>query len=319
MPAGARTRKRQPVPILLYHSIDTQGAPDYRRWITSPSLFDEHMSWLAENKYRPLAVSTLVGLLREDRSPPPRTVVITFDDGLRDFLIGAMPSLQRHGFPATLYVVTGYVGRGSEWLSSIGEGGRPMLCWDELRALSAHGIECGAHSDTHPQLDILSPSAALADIRRSKAALEDQLNHEVVSFAYPHGYASRTTRRLVREAGFASACRVRHAVSATDEDLFALSRIIMTSVIRPADLEHLLAGVGMPVAPRPDRLGSGTWRLVRRLKQAAKSSGSAETGPEAIAQGALGVSQTDRVSPDITRPMAGGTSSAGTSRAYGTG
>ena len=253
------------VPILMYHSIDRHSDPRAPRWTLSPTLFAEHMDWLAEHDYHSMTVSDLVAARAPGMPLPPRTLAITFDDGLRDFLTGATPVLQRYGFAATLYVVTGYVGKTSRWSRPLGEADRPMLSWSELRSLSEHGIECGAHTHSHPQLDLMPPAGALGEILRSKSSLEDHLGRAVQTFAYPHGYACRTTRKLVRQAGFTSACRVRHALSSTEEDCFALSRIIMTSDIGANDLASLLAGESLPIAPPPDRFLATGWRLVRRV------------------------------------------------------
>jgi peptidoglycan/xylan/chitin deacetylase (PgdA/CDA1 family) len=253
----------QTIPILMYHSIDSQSTAGFRRWTMPPTVFAQHMDWLAEVRYRPITVSTMASALAASQPLPPRCIVITFDDGLHDFITGAMPILQRHGFPATLYVVTGYIGRVSRWLRTVGEGGRPMLSWSDLRTISECGIECGAHTHSHPQLDIMPRDRALAEIQRSKLCLEDCLGREVKTFAYPYGYASRTTRRLVQQAGFTSACRVRHALSSTAEDRFALSRIMVTHDIGVHDLRSLLFGRRLPIAPPPDRLVATGWRLAR--------------------------------------------------------
>jgi O-antigen biosynthesis protein len=250
------------IPILMYHSLDKESGD---RWTLSTSLFAEHMKWLSEHDYRSMTVSAFVKARRAAASLPPRTVVITFDDGLRDFLTEAMPVLQRYGLVATLYVVTGLVGKICPWSSSPSDGVRNMLSWDELRMLPQSGIECGGHTHTHPQLDIVPSDEAAAEIRRSKAELEDHLECRVDSFAYPHGYANREIRRLVREAGFTSACRVRHALSSTREDPFALSRIIVTNDISANEFESLFAGDVLPTAPPADRLVSAGWRLVRKI------------------------------------------------------
>jgi peptidoglycan/xylan/chitin deacetylase (PgdA/CDA1 family) len=223
------------------------------------------MRWLAEHDYCPVTISTLVSACAAGAPLPSRTLAITFDDGLRDFLTEAMPVLQRYGFAATLYVVTGYIGKTNGWSRTLGEDGRPMLSWSELLAVSQLGIECGAHTHSHPQLDVLPPADAFAEIRRSKTTLEDHLGCMVRTFAYPHGYASGTTRQLVRQAGFTSACRVRHALSSTEEDPFALSRIIMTSDVRANDLGSLLAGERLPIAPPRERLLTIGWRLARKV------------------------------------------------------
>jgi peptidoglycan/xylan/chitin deacetylase (PgdA/CDA1 family) len=262
----------QSVPILMYHSVGVTLSAAYGRWVVSPARFARHMALLTAQGYVPLSVSAFVAARGSMGAMPSRPVVITFDDGLSDFATGALPILARHGFPATLFVVTGYVGASAAWLQPIGEGQRPMLGWSEIDDLVAAGVEIGAHSHTHPQLDILAPATAAEEIRASKAILEDRLGRAVTSFAYPHGYASRKTRELVREAGFASACRVRHALSSDAEDAFALSRLIVTDDLDDEAFMALLNGDGLPVAPPADRIASLGWRFVRRFQGAGRPS-----------------------------------------------
>jgi peptidoglycan/xylan/chitin deacetylase (PgdA/CDA1 family) len=257
----------QVIPILLYHTVDTRFDERYRRWAVSPETFARHMDIIARHGCQAMTVSALVRCLDGAAPLPERPVVITFDDGLRDFLTGALPILRDHGFPATLYVVSGRIGETSTWLAPLGEDRRPLLSWDEVREVAQAGIEIGAHTHTHPQLDILSAARARDEIFRSRDTIERELGHKVTSFAYPHGYSSVTVRRLVREAGFTSACQVRHALSAAGENRLMLSRIIMTSEESDAQLEGFLSGAGLPVAPPRHHLKVMGWRMYRRLKQ----------------------------------------------------
>jgi peptidoglycan/xylan/chitin deacetylase (PgdA/CDA1 family) len=119
-------------------------------------------------------------------------------------------------------------------------------------------------------LDIMPSAAAFAEIQRSKFDLEYHLGRAVQTFAYPYGYASRTTRRLVQQAGFTSACRVRHALSSAGEDRFALSRIIVTGDTSVGGLQSLLIEANLPVGPPPDRLVASGWRLARKVMQMAE-------------------------------------------------
>ena len=141
-----------------------------------------------------------------------------------------------------------------------------MLTTNELRNLARRGIEIGAHSMTHPELDILDPTAAMAEIGGSRRVLEDILGVPVRSFAYPHGYNSPQTRGLVERAGFRSAVRVRHAQSEWNECRFGLSRLIITEDLGPDRFMALIAGTATVVAPPQDRLVARIWRSTRRLR-----------------------------------------------------
>jgi O-antigen biosynthesis protein len=258
---------RRPVPILLYHSVDESCSAAYAPWNVPPETFAHHMQLLALEGYRPLTISTLMSIRTMAHDLPERAVVITFDDGLRDFMTGALPILARHGFPATLFVVSGLLGKSSAWLTALGEGGRAMLSEEELRTVSQQNVEIGAHTHTHPQLDLLSKEKARAEIFGSKAVLEDILARPVQSFAYPHGYASNTTRNLVGEAGFTAACRVRNSLSALNEDRFALARINISPGLSDEAFLGLVRGDRLAIAPPVETIPVKGWRLIRQIKQ----------------------------------------------------
>ena len=255
----------QRLPILLYHSVSDVAAPSYRPFAVSPARFAEHLSVLSRRHFAPLTVAQAVESRLPGRSLPPQPIVISFDDGLEDFLTGAMPVLEHYGFPATLFVATGYVGKTAKWLGNLGEGDRPMLDWNQLSGLSARGIELGAHTRTHLQLDVISLKQAWAEIVGSKVDLETALAIDVKSFAYPHGYSTPTVRKIVSDAGFTAACRVRHAVSTTNENPFALSRIVVTEEMGEEALLAAVEGESVPVAPPTDALPAAGWRLVRQI------------------------------------------------------
>src|SRR5438477_279294 len=82
---------------------------------------------------------------------PGRAVLITFDDGYQDFADEAFPLLERHGFPATVFVVTDAAERTSRWDAAYGQAA-PLMGWDEIRELSRRGVEFGSHTQTHPAL-----------------------------------------------------------------------------------------------------------------------------------------------------------------------
>jgi peptidoglycan/xylan/chitin deacetylase (PgdA/CDA1 family) len=261
------------VPILMYHSVDEHCAPAYRRWCVSPERFAEHLAVLRDRGCMPLTISELVGRLQSN-SLPDNAVAITFDDGLADFDRHALPLLERFGFASTLFVTTGYVGETARWLADLGEGDRPMLSWEEIAGLARRNVEVGAHTHSHPQLDLLDPADARREIELSKALLEMHTGRPVRSFAYPHGYSTPAVRNFVARAGFTAACRVADGLSARGESPYALSRVIVSGEWTASRIDDLLEGRFAPIAPAPDRPAMKAWRLYRRARSVFRGRGS---------------------------------------------
>jgi peptidoglycan/xylan/chitin deacetylase (PgdA/CDA1 family) len=252
-----------PLPILLYHSISVAAAPRFRRWVVDPARFAEHIDCIAAAGYQPVTVSTAAAAIRGDSALPPRPVVLTFDDGFADFATDAAPVLARYDFTATLYVTTHFVDGTSEWLAGEGEGGRRMLSWSQLIELDRAGIEIGPHGHTHRQLDVIRRRDVVAEVLTSKRLVEERLDHPVSTFAYPHGYSSPYVRRVVANAGFASACAVKDVLGGPDDDPLALARVIVADDIDTRALERILDGRAAR-CPRDDGLRVLAWRLARR-------------------------------------------------------
>jgi peptidoglycan/xylan/chitin deacetylase (PgdA/CDA1 family) len=105
---------RQPgfLRVLTYHRIDE---PTRHPWLdlglisAAPKDFGKQMAYLASH-YQMLAVSDVLATLRSrnKKDLPPRAVLVTFDDGYRDFEEQAWPILKRYKIPAALFVPTAY-------------------------------------------------------------------------------------------------------------------------------------------------------------------------------------------------------------------
>lgn len=253
-----------PIPILLYHSVSDNPSPDAALCSVTPAALVRQLSYLADQGYEAMTVSQLACALRGMSKLTERLVVITFDDGFADFYTTALPALEKCGFAATLYVTTGHIQDQGDRAGA----NRPglMLSWDQLLEARARGIEIGAHSHTHPELDTLLPRTARSEIELSKALLEDRLQSEVASFAYPYGYASTRVRRMVCEAGYQSACAVKKMLSHPGDDLYLLKRLV---ILPSTSLDSFAKMVGGPYVPRSfmraQVLPRG-WRTVRRLR-----------------------------------------------------
>lgn len=98
-----------PLSILMYHAvIETPlSLPDY--CFISAEEFSDQMDWLAARRVRVMPLVEAVSALEDGRLERP-TVAITFDDGYRNNLGVALPVLEHHGYPATIFLTTGYIG-----------------------------------------------------------------------------------------------------------------------------------------------------------------------------------------------------------------
>jgi peptidoglycan/xylan/chitin deacetylase (PgdA/CDA1 family) len=254
------SRPETVVPVLAYHSISDERRDGTMRWSVSPGDFDEQMALIRERGRTPLTVSRYAAVLRGQTPLPPRPVLITFDDGFADLAETALPVLRRYGLTATAYVITSQLGL------SPSPGGDPVLDWDGLRELRAHGVEVGSHSRTHHALDCLRQRELHSEIARSRWELEDGLRVPVSSFAYPYGYHSPAVRRVVQDAGYTSACGVKNALSHEEDDVFAIARVLIERDTGTARVGALLDGDGWPLAWRGEHLRTRSWRAYRRVR-----------------------------------------------------
>jgi len=86
---------------------------------TPEDVFERQSAFLARHR-NVLSMTELVNALQKGRSLPAGSVVITFDDGYLDHLTVAAPILARYGLPATVYLPTGYIERGSsQWIDRL--------------------------------------------------------------------------------------------------------------------------------------------------------------------------------------------------------
>ena len=245
------------VPVLMYHEIaDVTASPS--GLAVAPEAFANQLAYLQDAGFTAVTAGALVPLLAGGAgSLPERPVVLTFDDGYGDFYQRALPLLKQYGHTATLFQTTGWVGteRGPKW----------MLHWNELSELAEAGIEIGAHSHEHPELDRLSDDKLRAELDRPKRMLEDKLGLAVPGLAYPFGLWSAKVRRAVREAGYTYAYAIGNAMAKSGSDLLTLPRL---TVDRTTTMEQFSAMVNgqETLAQRLDRARQSAFSAARRAR-----------------------------------------------------
>lgn len=105
-----------------------------------------------------------------------------------------------------------------------------MMTEEQIRALSAFGIDVGAHTVTHPILKGLPVHRATREIAESKATLEAITRAPVTLFAYPNGKPNgdfdRTHVEMVRTSGFEAAFSTAWGAAGRDTDRYQIPRML---------------------------------------------------------------------------------------------
>ena len=222
------------IAILTYHSIDDSGSV----LSTAPRVFAEQMQILYMMGLKVVPLSQVQHVL-DDATSPKNLVAITFDDGYRNVREVALPVLQRYGFTATVFLVTDYCGRTNAWPGlPLSIERRPLLRWAEIREMSEAGIAFGSHTRTHPDLRNTIMHVIEDELTVSKKTIEDAIGCPVNTLAYPYGFYDDTVKRLA-QAHFTLACSTTLGFARSGSDLFALERIDMYYLQRPALFRRL--------------------------------------------------------------------------------
>ncbi|WP_225737308.1 polysaccharide deacetylase family protein [Dyella acidiphila] len=215
----------QACPIFMYHNI-AQAPRGLRRWrslYVSPSAFARQMWLLKRLGYTGLSMADAMPYLRGEKHG--RIAVVTLDDGYVDNLEAALPVLQRYGFTATCYVVSGSIGRHNDWDADKLGIQKPLMTSTQLRAWHAGGMEIGAHTRSHPRLTQCNDAQLRDEIAGSKADLEDHLGAPVTQFCYPYGDMNDRVAKATYAAGYDAATTTHRGRAAAGMDLWRLPRV----------------------------------------------------------------------------------------------
>ena len=242
-----RRRTKQQVPILMYHSIASgrmQGGHPYFETSTHPSVFSNHMKFLHDNGYSNLSLQDLILHQSADKRLERKSVVITFDDGFRDFLSEAFGVLDQYDYSATVFLPTGFMQKeGNMRLKS-----KEYLSWSEISKLSQNGIDFGSHSVNHLDLYALRKSEIEFEIRESKEAIEKEIGTSIRSFSYPYAFPAQDMafkkylRDTLEKYGFNCCATTNIGTTSLTEKSFFLKRLPVNTFDDSKLLAAKLAG-----------------------------------------------------------------------------
>jgi peptidoglycan/xylan/chitin deacetylase (PgdA/CDA1 family) len=277
--AAVARRLRHAGLILCYHNVvtpDDRPAGDASLHLCVDR-FAAQVRWLAEH-YDVVSLRAMADHIRHGDSVRGMAA-ITFDDGYAGVFENAVPVLEAHRLPATVFVVaeasTAQSGfwwdhpevtasatprRRRRWLHELAGDAAAILAdiggrasarlsrtrraapWDMIRD-AGPGIDIGVHSATHRALPMLTDEELQREIVGSRTAIHAATGIWPNVIAYPYGLSSDRVREAVRSAGYRAAFGLRAGVLRPDADVWDLERINIPAGISDATFEAWTAGL----------------------------------------------------------------------------
>ncbi len=181
---------------LLFHAVTTDKRNGLSR--ISGEKFREFLDLLQRNSYKGVSI--------RDYNRSSQEIPLTFDDSLENIYSEALPVLSRYPFSATLFVITDYIGKESNW--SVYSRTKHMNV-KQIQETADKGYEIGSHTHTHADLRYLSKNRLRKELRTSKSILEDITGMPVYSISFPYGSWNLGILHEALECGYERASAYR--------------------------------------------------------------------------------------------------------------
>jgi peptidoglycan/xylan/chitin deacetylase (PgdA/CDA1 family) len=188
IPGSASSKQpRFRIPVMNYHSVNIDPGNVV---VISPAKLEEQMQYLADNSYHVLTLQQFIDIWEGKAEAPPKSVLLTFDDGYTDNYTEAMPILKKFNFPATLFMTPGWVGQDG------------YLNWEQVEEMRSNGWDIQPHGMSHTSLPKLNKEEQLYEITEARKLIEEKFNTKANVFCYPYGHYNKTTLSILKEHEF---------------------------------------------------------------------------------------------------------------------
>ena len=208
--------------------------------------FKAHMKYLHDNGFQTITTEQLSDLLYRKKKLPPKSVMITFDDGIATNLEYAYPVLKEYGFHAVEYVITSYVKQEAE---PFAPGQRQFMNLPRMK-------ECGdvfeyqSHTDNmhyyHTPGSPILLNAAEDEIRMDLRKSFDLPQMKKTSFAFPYGRYDKRLLRLLRELKVEQGMTTKRCYVTQDSDPMELGRFMFRSTNSFEEFKEFVNGRYVP-------------------------------------------------------------------------
>ena len=191
------------MPILAYHKVNNK----FEWGINTIPIrsFESQVNYLSKHNYYSISLDQYLDgdfQIESNRQP----IVITFDDADESIFHHAFPILSKHGYTATLFVISNFVGKVNTWDANLGGIYSKHLNWEQIVELSNNGWEIGSHTASHRDLLGLSIKEAAEELQSSKEIIAEQVGRPIRFISYPFNRFDDKIISQAQHAGYAGGC-----------------------------------------------------------------------------------------------------------------
>ena len=229
--------------VLMYHRILSKETNDVlHEYCVKEREFRRQLELLDQWGFTAITFNDYRLYLAGELNLPKKPVILTFDDGYLETYEIAYPILESMGMKAVIFVLGDPNVKTSIWDRRYQNAVAPLMNQQQILELHSAGFEIGSHALHHPRLPSLPEEKAWEEISRSRELLEIMINAPVRTFAYPYGLANDKIKRMVKDAGYATACSGWTGPATFGVDLFEIRRISMVNSIGMAGFAFRMFG-----------------------------------------------------------------------------
>lgn len=197
------------IPIFMYHYIRDLNDPNDKigtNLSVSPEKFASQLDLIKSKGYTTITFKDIM-----DGNIPDKPVILTFDDGYKDFYTNAYPELKKRDMKAVSYIITGNIKKDG------------YMSAEEINKISNDNIEIGSHTVSHPDMSKATTARAEMEARESKRILGEITEKPIISICYPSGKYNSETEKIVKDYGYSYAVTTNIGITSF-ADPFALNR-----------------------------------------------------------------------------------------------
>jgi peptidoglycan/xylan/chitin deacetylase (PgdA/CDA1 family) len=211
------------VPIYLYHRFGHEITDSMTVMV---SRFESQLKHFKEQNFSVIPLRQLVdSILKKSISLPPRSVVLTVDDGHKSVYSEMFPLIKKYQVPVTIFIYPSAISNASY-----------AATWAQLREMKETGLlDYQSHTFWHPNFKIekkrLTPEEyekfVERQLKKPKERLEREFSTKIDLLAWPFGIYDEELMRKAKEFGYVAAFSMERRDVNGNENIMALPRYLI--------------------------------------------------------------------------------------------